>query len=172
MGTRIRLRFKGEKEPNLTDFYNFIHDLEILYDMIVIHTEESYINHKLPKSYPYYFRRGSLLYQKDRLRLQKLNQENPLEIFVIAGCVAAASTFVIMLATLYQIPLKRKNLKLDIKHKEILIDTAKIKKEKRIEELKIAIDKRRNGKIYRRNLHHLRESMYKLMSIGSDDDYN
>ena len=128
MSRALRLRFLGEEEghPALTDIATLLNDLNLLYETSVLAAAPEYEATRAHFSSPWYYARNARrLRSQDRLRVEHLRQESPIDLQTVVLTSGAAIAGVVGVATLLE-----KFAKVRLERRKLLLEVEKLEREK------------------------------------------
>ena len=85
---RLFLRGAESQTPTLLDFSGFLYDFNLLYEVSRLATDPAYDGFRFSRYVLY--RRGRPLADRDRLRVEKLSQQSPLDLVTLLVAVPTA----------------------------------------------------------------------------------
>ncbi|HEX8266376.1 MAG TPA: hypothetical protein VF596_13310 [Pyrinomonadaceae bacterium] len=131
----IEIRFIATENRSVTinEVGLFLYDLAILYELVRLVVDPKYKDFKFSRFALYRNRRR--LKPKDRLYVQKIKQESPLEVAILIGtttvsALSAVWVFVQLTEKIYNFRLNREKLEVDLEKASLDIEKAKLDIEK------------------------------------------
>jgi hypothetical protein len=115
---RLTLRYQEERTPLLLDISSALYDFNVMYEVLRLAVDPKYDAVSLKNAQYLLRRNGRPLAPEDRLHVEKLVQQSPLELITILAALpgAAATIWAIAQATekLVLLPLNREKLRQEI----------------------------------------------------------
>lgn len=112
----FRLLGKEDEAPTLLDVTSFLYDFNLLYEISRLAVDPEY--ERIQMSRFAYFRKGRPLRDDDRLRVNRLRHESPIELVTgvaaVGGAIGAVWAVVQIVEKLANFKLNREKLKLEV----------------------------------------------------------
>lgn len=106
---------EADEYPSLADVHYFLHDLNLLYELVRVVADPKYRHYEFSRFFAY--RNRQRIDPDDQLRIERLRQESPLDVVVVVAALPAAATtiwiVIQILEKLWNMTLNREILKLN-----------------------------------------------------------